>query len=179
MYTHFLCTSLQSESCILARVDANHARNTSFPSPTCPRHTFRFDVGKPSKRHADDDNRAVCKTSYVSLAHCLFHSHMSHVPYALYFACLIPTVTSSLSSLTSSSGIYSVIRSKPFPSKSKPLRCALCGLDRSVSTGLVGFEVSKIGGLRGSYGPAIISFATCLADCCRLGTVSGGYVFVR
>jgi len=70
-------------------------------------------------------------------------------------------------------GSYSVIRSKPLPSKSKLLRCALCGLDRSISPGLVGFEVSKIGGLRGSYGPAIISFATCLADCCRLGTAVG------
>ena len=103
MYTHYLCTSLRSESCILARVDANHARNTAFPSSTRPRHTFRSMQVNLSKRHADDDNSAVCKTSYVSLAHCLFHSHMLYVPYALYFACLFPTATSSLSSLTSSS----------------------------------------------------------------------------
>ena len=72
--------------------------------------------------------------------------------------------------------IYSEIRSRPFPSKSWFLRCVLCGIDRFVSTGLVGLEVLKIGGLLDSYEPAIILFVTSLADCWGLGTISGGYV---
>jgi hypothetical protein len=105
----------------------------------------------PKKRRAGDGSRAVCKNVDVTWLAPRFMCHTESVPYIRTVSppCLPQgdpdqPLLLSLFQMTLLRKIYSDILSRPFPSWSKLLRC---NLDRSVSTGPVGFEESKIGGM--------------------------------